>query len=409
MATSTLITTSLSGMNPVSQASVRQIVCDETVSVCATLLGLEAIILTGSMARDEASFEDDSERIVVRGDAEFLLVFTKTVRVPSAQVIEQQVKVAESRLIERNIRCKICLSPVSTAFLEGIVPHIFGYELRCCGRVVWGDRDALARVPAFDAKEIPLDDAVRLLCNRIVELLELVALSGPESMQAQYATVKLYLDMATSFLVFAGGYRPTYRDRLEEIKDLAKVTSADAPFSLPEFAQSVEFSTQVKLSSCDQSPSAFTTDSETSEHFLTDAIQFAHLLLRWELQRLLKLGAGISDEDLLARWADSQPWSFRLRGWARVFRDTTTTTTRNNWTRWLGLARHTSPRQGVYSAACLLFFRVPTLLRGEQNESLHDLNQQLPISIESNEKLEWRSLAALIARNYHQFVEFTRT
>jgi len=86
-------------MNPVSQASVRQIVCDETVSVCATLAGLEAIILTGSMARDEASFEDDNERIVVRGDAEFLLVFTKTVRVPSAQAIEQQAKMVESRLI----------------------------------------------------------------------------------------------------------------------------------------------------------------------------------------------------------------------------------------------------------------------------------------------------------------------
>ena len=42
--------------------------------------------------------------------------------------------------------------------------------------------------------EIPLDDAVRLLCNRMVELLELVAASGPLSKQAQYATVKLYLD-----------------------------------------------------------------------------------------------------------------------------------------------------------------------------------------------------------------------
>lgn len=77
--------------------------------------------------------------------------------------------------------------------------------------------------------------------------------------------------------------------------------------------------------------------------------------------------------------------------------------------RWLGLARHTSPRQGVYLAACLLFFRMPNLLRDGQNESLHDLNRLLPISIEASEKIMWRPLAALIGRNYHQFVEFTRT
>src|SRR5215831_18386331 len=141
MAVSTLIPTSLTTTSRLSQASLRQTVCDETVSVCSTLVGLEAIILTGSMARDEASFWDDSETIAVRGDAEFLLVFADTVRVPSVQAIEEQAKVVESQLIERNICCKICLSPVSLAFMEGIIPHIFGYELRRCGRVIWGDRN----------------------------------------------------------------------------------------------------------------------------------------------------------------------------------------------------------------------------------------------------------------------------
>ena len=409
MAASTLIPASTIKTSRLSQASLRQIVCDETINICVTLVGLEAIILTGSMARDEASFGEDDGTIMVRGDAEFLLVFARSVSIPSAQAIEDQAKVVESRLIGRDIRCKVCLSPVSTVFLEGIVPHIFGFELRCCGRVVWGDRKALERIPAFDVNDIPLDDAVRLLCNRIVELLELVAASGPRSKQTQYAVVKLCLDMATSFLVFIGGYRPTYRDRLEAIQDLAKTTTVDAPFSLPEFAQIVGYSTNVKLSSCDQSANAFATDFEMRELFLTEAIQFAHSLLRWELRRLLKLGAGIPDEELLERWAEAQPWPSRLRGWVRVFRDATTTTTRNNWMRWLGLARHTSLRQGIYSAACLLLFRVPDLFRSWQNESFHDLNKQLPISIEASAEPNWRSLAALIAQNYHQFVEFTRT
>src|SRR5690242_14300092 len=197
MAASTVIPTSLTETSRLSQASLRQIICEDTVSVCSIMGGLEAIILTGSMARDESSFGDDNETIAVRGDAEFLLVFADTVRVPSADAIEQRAKVVESRLIERNIRCRICLSPVSTAFLEGITPHIFGYELRRCGRVVCGAQDILERIPAFDAKDIPLDDAVRLLCNRMVELLELLAGSGLRSKQTQYGIVKLCLDMAT--------------------------------------------------------------------------------------------------------------------------------------------------------------------------------------------------------------------
>lgn len=409
MAASTLIGTSISKTSGLSHASLRQIVCEETVSACSTLIGLEAIILTGSMARDEASFTDDNETVVVRGDAEFLLVFGRNVRVPSAYAVEQQAGMVQSRLIESSIRCKICLSPVSTAFLEGIVPHIFGYELRHCGRVVWGDPNTLTRVPTFDAKEIPLDDAVRLLCNRIIELLEVVALSGSTSKQAQYATVKLYLDMATSFLVFTGGYRPTYRDRFEEIKNLAKGKTADVPFEMTEFAKLVEYSTDMKLSSGHPSPNGFTKELETREQFLKEASHFAHSLLRWELQRLLKLGDDVSDEDLLERWADSQPWTTRLRGWARVFRDSTATTMWSNWTRWLRLAPRTSPRQSIYFAACALFFKMPNLLRDGQDESFQYLNRQLPISTEANKKIEWRSLAALIAQNYHQFVEFTRT
>jgi hypothetical protein len=92
-----------------------------------------------------------------------------------------------------------------------------------------------------------------------------------------------------------------------------------------------------------------------------------------------------------------------------VFRDAATTTTLGNWTRWLGLARNTSPRQSVYSAACQLFFRLPNLLEDGQNESLQDLNSLIPICVGANEKVKWRPLAAMIGRNYHQFLEFTRT
>ena len=314
----------------------------------------------------------------------------------------------EEQLAAHKLQCRVGLSPVSTLFLEHMRPHIFGYELRTCGRVVWGDKKALQRIPAFEAEEIPLDDAVRLLCNRMIELLELVAASGVRSKEAQYATVKLYLDMATSFLLFAGAYRPSYRDRVAELKLLAdSMPVADAPFSLPEFAAAVERCTQLKLSSADFSAGKCAADSERNERMLLDAVRLAHLLWRWELIRLLQADPKASDQQLLARWASSQPLTARLRGWARVARDADAATTFQPWMKWLRLALQRSPRQSVYAAGCQLFFRLPDLLRGRRDTTLEELSALLPVCPDA--KAGWPALAGAIGRNYHQFVEFTRT
>lgn len=375
-----------------------------------SLDGLGAIILTGSMARDEASITTDHQMTVVLGDAEFLLIFSKTVRVPAAHSVEKVAKNVESRLNRRNVKCRICLCPVSTAFLDGIVPHIFAYELRHCGRIVWGDQNALKRVPPFERTQIPLDDAVRLLCNRMVELLEIMAVSGLRSKATKYATVKLYLDMATSFLVFAGAYRPTYRDRLKELEKMTdSMWPGSAPFSLQAFTQAVKDCTRLKLSTSDSLSGRFISDPEESEQWLIDGIQLAHLLWRWELQRFLRLDAKTSDEELLARWAGSQPWTARLRGWLRVLRDVEGGTARQNWKRWLRIARHRSPRHAVYAAGCQLFFLIPDVRHVRNSQLIQDLRNLLVISPEGNAGLTWPTLASSIAQNYHQFLEFTRT
>ena len=395
-------------MNPMSAEFLRQMICDETADICATLGGLKAIILTGSMARDEASVATDHEMSSVLGDAEFLLVFAKAIRVPSVHDVENLAKIVESRLIRSNVKCRVCLSPVSTTFLEEMPPHIFGYELRHCGRVVWGDRNILTRVPAFEAAQIPFDDAVRLLCNRMVELLEIVALSGRRSKAAKYATLKLYLDMATSFLVFAGTYRPTYGERLAELVKLAAtVPPASVPFPLPDFAKLVEYCTRLKLAGASSGGSM--PDGEKSEKLLIGAVQFAHRLWRWELQRLLQVDSTASDEELLVRWSGSQSWTTRLRGWVRVVRDVDGPKAQGSWKHWLKLAPRTSPRYAIYAAGCQLFFHLPDLLQSPQCKLLRGLSELLPIPPEGNTRLEWPTLAVSIAQNYHRFVEFTRT
>jgi hypothetical protein len=409
MSASTLIPNSTAASEKLSAAALRELICAETAEACASSLGigLDAVILTGSMARDEASFTSDGQHTSVRGDAEFLLVFKPGARVPAVEIVNQIAASVEAKILQRGVACRICMSPVSTEFLKEMQPHIFAYELRECGRVVWGNPNVLSRIPAFAAKEIPLDDALRLLCNRMLELLELVAESGVDAKATQYATVKLYLDMATSFLVFAGDYRPSYQARMAAISILAANShpGTSLPFPMAEFATKVERCTRIKLSA--------SSEIDFDEAWFVESVRLAHLLWRWELQRLLGIesrGEEISDAELLARWAGLQPFTARLRGWLRVLRDADLAARRKNAIRWLGSARHQSPRLAVYSASSQLFFRVPELLQNPQDDSIQILGRQLPIRPEPmNGRSDWTKLAASIARNYHQFIEFTRT
>jgi hypothetical protein len=246
----------------------------------------------------------------------------------------------------------------------------------------------------------------------MIELLELVGRSGLQSEATQYATIKLYLDMATSLLVFAGAYRPSYEERAREIERLSTDTpEASMPFSLDTFAEKVQYCTQLKLATSECSSSALHDDSKVSERLFVEGVRLAHQLWRWELQRMLGLDLQTSDRDLLAHWAESQAGAAKLRGWVRVMRDAGSANTRKNWKRWLGLARRTSPRLAVYAAGCQLFFQIPQLMQGRQTELFEDLSNSLPVCPDrsGDGRIGWPLMATSIAENYHRFVEFTRT
>src|SRR5205807_6068276 len=108
---------------------------------------------------------------------------------PLRQSIEEGVS-------RRGILARVTLSAVHPDYLRKLRPHIFAYELKKCGRVIWGDSQILSLVPRFSASRIPFEDAWRLLCNRMIEQLEV--LDGLEDRptilppEAFYRTIKLY-------------------------------------------------------------------------------------------------------------------------------------------------------------------------------------------------------------------------
>ncbi len=408
-----------------SPRALRDQICEEVAAHCSRQWGdqLRAVVLTGSLARNEATFGTEEGHASLLGDAEFLLLFRKGASLPAAPATDALRRAIEGALLDRGLRCVVELSPLRPDFLRRLQPHIFAYELRECGQVVLGDPKILSLIRPFSARDISLEDAWQLLCNRMIEMLEVVsALAGrPASLPSEvfYRTVKLYLDMATSLLVFAGAYQPTYRRRAGALQQLAQTAGAGQrfPFDLGDFSRNVAACTEWKLSG--ETPAmqhAVTGDNGRGFKLWEDAILYAHLLWRWELERMTGMRAQASDRELLKKWTALQPAASRLRGWLYVVRRQEWQRSWRDWPRWMLHAWQTSPRYSVYAAAGALFFRLPSLIQPEDRRppitaDWEALRSMLPVNTEgaSSKACSWTELAADIVANYQQFLVGTRS
>src|SRR6266853_1526162 len=197
-------------------AELRLAICRAAVTVLSEEYrdALDAIVLTGSMARDEATCARESDIRRVLGDAEFLLSFKKNHQPSTGQELLRVSQRVESLLQNQRIECSIDLGSVPPDYFSKLPPDIFSYELKAYGKQVFGQADVLSQIPKFSAAQISREDAWRLLCNRLLELLEysedLLVSDVKQTERLRYKLVKLYLDMATSFLIFKGHYAPTY-------------------------------------------------------------------------------------------------------------------------------------------------------------------------------------------------------
>jgi hypothetical protein len=313
-------------------------------------------------------------------------------------------------------------------------------------RVVWGDSSILSLIPAFSAVDIPLEDAWRLLTNRMIEHLEATAgietltQSMPEGVR--YRTVKLYLDMATSLLLFAGSYAPAYRERQRRLTALANASGTDEgwPFPLGPFAQQVSASTDAKVNGhwrtglgartarpdvSGSRPPNVPTDAKVNGDwresaalgwdFWRQGLRYARLLWGWELARLTDGGGAAPNGEWMRSWMSRQPFARRLRGWMFVWRACGWLRSWRWWVRWARLAARGSPRYWVYSTAYQLFCQLPEALEAEghtgppdrRETPISELLTSLPV-LRHAEAGSWAQLVDEVAWNYHSFLERTR-
>ncbi len=403
---------------PAQASAAIETICEEAVRVCERQFrrGLRALILTGSFARGEGSFLRNKEIWQALSDAEFIVLLADSVRVPSpTEQREMQLRTSHA-LQSRGINCSLSFGFVHRNYLRKLPPSIFAFELRACGRVLLGDASVLSLIPQFRSSEIPLEDAWRLLCNRLVECLEVLGHLESECdsvlRQDSYRIVKLYLDMCTSLLVFCGAYEPRYAQRADALSRLAQSDPADAPFSLREFSKQVSAATGFKISG--RSSANFGVSNRKEMASVTaEAMSYARELWRWELKKLTNSNDAPADQQLLKRWMSQQGMAHRLRGWAYVCRKQGWHRSWREWGRWLRLLSLASPRYCIYAVASELCFGLPSSLddaRGLMDSNCGRWRGFLPMrkQIYDSERSLRSKLMAETVWNYEQFLVETR-
>jgi len=388
---------------------VRSAICEATAAVCAGVFGarLRALVLTGSLARDEATLLRESNGWRLLGDADFLLVFDK----PGAEApaLNRLAAGVEARLRGEGIVAHVGFGAVNESYFRALPPSSFTYELKACGQVIAGDRTLLDRIPDYRPEQLSREDAWRTVSNRMIELLSCFEGVGfpidRVSPELEYAGVKLCLDLATSYLIFAGGYEPTYRGRSRRLRALAESLAA-APFPLRAFSDQVAQSTAWKF--------AGPQDHErTNWDFLAKTMDYARRLWRWEALQLAASQEPAPAFALLRRLARNQTLIQRVRGWLSLARRAGWGQSWRSWPRWAWLSRMATPRYLIYYVAEELFCRLPALVQpGREDLELQANWRQwqklLPLVSPAPPSAGWRQLIGDINWNYNRFLLETR-
>ncbi|MGB7439335.1 MAG: hypothetical protein WBR26_01385 [Candidatus Acidiferrum sp.] len=393
---------------PPLSSEVRTTICAAAVAICTASFGprLHSLILTGSLARDEATILKRGTTKTLVGDADFLVVLHQNVTDTNLSELHKIERSIEKLLFETGISAHVGLGTVNPAFFDRLQPRSFTYELKHSGEVLWGDAHILNRIPQYHPAHLSKEDAWRTLNHRTIEVLIAFAASDPNAnclpANLEYALIKLYLDLATSYLIFVGRYQPTYAARAAELRSLLKETGHLDPWLAHEGSvlQRISECTERKITGKNLA-------ANDSSHFLEEAISYARQLWLWEALELSGSAQPLPLHALIGSLGRRQSISDRLRGWASLLRRVPRNTVPQNCPRWLILFWVATPRYLTYASAFELFCQIPQLLGSAQPPhsacSLDLVRQLLPV-LPSDQPENWLSLAEATAHSYRNLL-----
>lgn len=360
---------------------------------------LRAVVLTGSLARNEASYILRDGQTILQSDVEVIVVLHDDATLPSRASAQALCQLAQEFLAERGVSVEVSFSVVHGGYLRHLPPHIYSYELRSCGVVLYGDPSIISLIPGYSATDLSREDAWRLLSNRLIE--QMGGGEGAETAGAlRYRTVKLCIDLASSLLVFFGNFEAGYRARLQCLEELALENQVrELPIPMEELLPLVRLCTSAKLR-----PEIAV---DLGEGFEGRVTRWAWQVWLWELQRMNACDDDAGAEQMVRTFGRRQGYMKLLRGWLYVVRRMGWLGSARYWPRWFSLfAARLTPRHAIYLAAYRWHDACSGGTLRELSKSIAAVRDLLPVMGASsasvsamNEQLVW---------NYKEFTVETR-
>ena len=330
---------------------------------------VRSLILTGGMSRGEGSCELSSGEGLIYSDYDLLVVPKDGGDLSEARsIFPVMSRNVTDALRDREFCSHVDFAPFASEYLENMSPSMFNVELAEHGKVVWGDDKTLSQIAKPEASQIPLDDALILLFNRIAAQLVMVdplrESEGAEFEFAFYHNGKMFLDIVSCILVLEHNYRPTYAERLS-----ALIESSDGLASrLQGLLEEASFWTDYKLDpSKERVGEKYSPDSEAPDSSVV-ALKIWNLLVPKMEETLclcMEEAFGVKDSPLdsvLVTFLRRKNMLRRLREY-RTFLHRSAPPIKKGAIRPFPFFMKGAPLDMTYAAAAMLFFSVDRLDR----------------------------------------------
>jgi len=200
------------------------------LSECARLVesriggeAIEVVFICGSFAAAEESIVLETDPPVLLSDVDLVVIVKSLEALVEWSGRRSELGVACEELWgDVRFSGRVDVGVMLAGDLEAMPARPGVYDMRALGKVLAGNPAILERIPAFAPSDITVREAVILIENRGVSLLD--ARPGkrvggePGPYELLYRTARVYTDIAAAALSIAGAYVPGYAARAELIR-----------------------------------------------------------------------------------------------------------------------------------------------------------------------------------------------
>jgi hypothetical protein len=215
---------------------------------------LEAIFLCGSFAAGDESIVLETDPPILLSDVDLVAVVQSLDALVAWNRRKAELGAAcEELWREVRFSGRVDVGVMLAGDLAAMPARPGVFDMRALGKVLGGDPAILERIPAYAPSDITAREAVILVENRGVSLLDArpgkPVDGGTEPYGSLYRIARAYTDIAAAALSIAGAYVPGYAARGERIRSMAGTGGNDFLSSLidPALRGKIERWTAFKL------------------------------------------------------------------------------------------------------------------------------------------------------------------